>query len=588
MTSGQGINVSAEQRALSGEIFGHYRILRPLQRGGMGEVLLAESLDGLHRGTKVVLKRLLPALVGESSFDAMFANEARLMSMLHHPNIVRVLDQPVVLGQRCLALELVHGRNLYQVLRRLREQRQQCPPQVALHIITRVLAGLEHAHRATDAQGEPLGIIHRDVTPGNILLSFDGAVKVTDFGIAKSAANEITTSAGLVKGTTRYLSPEQVRGWPLTPRADVYAATVVLAEMLLGAPLFNAPGVASTLFQIVQGERPSMHQALPIYAPRLASVMERALSVLPEDRPESAAELSQALEAEARSLGATIGEPELGAFVRRLFFDNADVSRFETHFGDALDLTYLVEFDEDRASSEDRVSAKILAEARAALLADEDEDVPESARTASMRPPPAPAPPPLPLPSFTPRPAAVLRRTIPIEGADIQASRTDPPILLEEVVAEAPRRRSGLVFALGLLLGALVVSLVWLGRPGPKIEPMVLTAAADPEPPPPSVAAPPPESPLPSPSEAAASVAPSPPRPAKLVVRGPRGARIKIDGVLQRARAPVLSLPLEPGRRSITLVRGRSERTIVVEVPPGSTVDVSRDPVLVAGEPDLP
>lgn len=594
MSSAHRLVPGASPEALAGQTFGRYRVLRPLQRGGMGEVLLAEALDGEGHGTKVVLKRLLPSLIGQDSFDAMFAHEARLMSLLDHPNIVRVVDQPVISGQICLALELVQGRNLHQTVRRLREKQLRCPPQIALYILRHALYGLEHAHRAKDASGQPLGIVHRDVTPGNILLSFDGAVKVTDFGIAKSATSGIATAVGLVKGTTRYLSPEQVRGWPLSARSDVYSAAVVLTELLTGEPLFSNPAVAPTLFQIVRGERPPIASRLPFQAARLAATLERALSVLPEDRPESAARFAALLYEDERSCGPPLTAPEIGAFVRRLFFDNADVERFELQFGDALDLTYLVEVDDGVARELDFVPQKVVEDAREALGRE--------------------GPPPVPLleTSFERvRDSRVFRRTVPVEGAYIEAQRSDPPeggVPTEPPppprtaapIAERARRSARPswqlgIFLAGILLGAASMFGLWLSReaPAPRSAYPVVTLVAEPLPdpePPPLPAEPVRAEPVqvePVRGEPVRGepvqvepvpVEPVDARPGKLVVRGPRGAKIKVDGVA-RGRAPLLGLQIEPGRRTITIQRRGGERSVVVEVPPASTIDATRDPI---------
>lgn len=585
MSSAHRLVPGASPEALAGQTFGRYRVLRPLQRGGMGEVLLAEALDGEGRGTKVVLKRLLPSLIGQDSFDAMFAHEARLMSLLDHPNIVRVVDQPVISGQTCLALELVQGRNLHQTVRRLREKQLRCPPQIALYILRHALYGLEHAHRAKDASGLPLGIVHRDVTPGNILLSFDGAVKVTDFGIAKSATSGIATAVGLVKGTTRYLSPEQVRGWPLSARSDVYSAAVVLTELLTGEPLFPNPAVAATLFQIVRGERPLIASRLPFQALRLAATLERALSVLPEDRPESAARFAALLYEDERSFGPPLTAAEIGAFVRRLFFDNADVERFELQFGDALDLTYLVEVDDGVARELDFVPQQVVDDAREAL----------------GREGPPPVPPLLETNFERVRDSRVFRKTVPVEGAYIEAQRSEPPeggvpteppppprtplpISARPAGSARPSWQLG-IFLAGILLGAASMFGLWLSReaPAPRSTHPVVTLVPEPlpDPEPPALPAEPVRvEPLrvePVPVEPAPGAAVDT-RPGKLVVRGPRGARVKVDGV-SRGRAPLLGLEIEPGRRTITIQRRGAERSVVVEVPPASTVDATRDPI---------
>jgi serine/threonine protein kinase len=330
-----------------GKVFGGFKILAAIQRGGMGEVFLAERTAD---NDKVVLKRLLADYLEDDRYVRMFRSEAKVMSSLDHPNIVKVIDVPVIDGKQCLALEYVQGRNLAQILRRCRELNTVVPAQIALYVLIEVLRGLDYAHRFVLGDGRPLGLVHRDVTPGNILVAFDGQVKITDFGIAKSEMSSVSTTVGVVKGTTRYLSPEQIRGLPATQRSDLFSAAVVLVEALSGRALFDHGTVPPTLFAIVTGQRPKMTEVLPFEAPKLAQTLERALDLKPERRYRDARELLEALEDAQRALGRPIDRAGASVFLKELFrgteqpFDGPDAEN--PWRLDAMDLTYLFEIQE--------------------------------------------------------------------------------------------------------------------------------------------------------------------------------------------------------------------------------------------------
>jgi eukaryotic-like serine/threonine-protein kinase len=333
----------------TGRRYGRYEIIDTLQRGGMGEVLLADRIDEDGSKTPVVLKRLLADYLADDRYVAMFLVEARVMAQLDHPNIVRLTDMPVIDGKQCLAMEYVHGQSVLQILNRCQTLGTQMPPQIALFIICGVLNGLHYAHTFVLDDGRPLELVHRDITPGNMLVSFEGDVKITDFGIAKSKISSLSTTVGIVKGTTRYLSPEQIRGDLLTPRSDLFSCATVLIEMLTGVPLFDRGNVPSTLFAIVNGQRPEIGKLLPFEAPMLAAILERSLAIDPRARFGSAKELREAIEGAIFEVGHAIDEVGLGAFISELFpevhgplvaFGGSERS---TSGLDGHDLTYLFE-----------------------------------------------------------------------------------------------------------------------------------------------------------------------------------------------------------------------------------------------------
>ena len=305
-----------------------YTILGSIHRGGMGEILLAK-LDGPEGfSRKVVLKGLLSKLSEDDVSYQLFMREARLMACLDHPNIVRVFDLPVVSQKPYLAMEYVRGRNFHQVIQRAAAKGGAVPPRIALTVVAEALRGLHYAHSAKDEKGQPLGIIHRDVSPGNLLVSFFGEVKVTDFGIAKIANAPRFTGPRSIRGKARYVAPEQVHGDAATVLSDVYSAGVVLAEALMGEPLWERPSVPETLLAIVSEDREvTLGRILKRHdrVPGLASALRGALALNRHDRFASALQCAETLESIARSIGGLATPVELGLYVRSLFSDAPDV-----------------------------------------------------------------------------------------------------------------------------------------------------------------------------------------------------------------------------------------------------------------------
>ena len=200
----------------------------------MGEILLAQLTTPTGFSRKVVLKGLLSRLSSDDASHDLFMREAHLMSRLDHPNIVRVFDLPLLDGRPYLAMEFVRGRNLHHVIHQSAHRGPSMPPSFALTIISEALRGLHSAHCLHDDRGDRLGLVHRDVSPDNILISYYGEVKVTDFGIATLADSPRYTDSRAIRGKAGYVAPEQVHGQPATVASDIYAAAVVLAEMLMG------------------------------------------------------------------------------------------------------------------------------------------------------------------------------------------------------------------------------------------------------------------------------------------------------------------------------------------------------------------
>lgn len=302
-----------------------YRLLAPIDRGGMGELFLAQMTAPGREPTHVVLKRLLADLLDDDKYVAMFSSEAAVMSKLDHDNIVRVFDTPSIDGSPCLAMEYVRGRNVQQILTRHEELETKMPPGVVLRIMADVLQGLAYAHEFSLADGTPLELVHRDVTPGNVLVSFDGAVKLTDFGIAKSQMSAVSTTVGIVKGKARYLSPEQILGEPATPRSDIFSAASVICEMLTGVPTFDRSSVPKTLYAIVNGNRADLEEVLDFRAPLLVQTLDRALATDPKERIANAREFREGIEASLHLIrGARVEHADVGEYLSQLFAGDED------------------------------------------------------------------------------------------------------------------------------------------------------------------------------------------------------------------------------------------------------------------------
>lgn len=304
------------------ETFGRYTLLEKIGQGGMAEVFRAKSY-GVEGFEKVlVIKRILPKLAREPKFVEMFVREAKLSVRLSHANVVQVFDLGRVADALFIAMEYVHGLDLATLLSWGRrrggvgnESQRGLPISVAAYVAAEVAKGLDHAHRRRDEQLRPLGIVHRDVSPQNVLLSYEGEVKVTDFGIAKArdtlgAEDDDAPRADgriSIKGKYAYLSPEQVNGGATDARCDIYALGVVLYEMVAGTNPFAAPTMFETLRRVRAAEAPPLELARPDVPKEFAAIVRRAMTLDPEQRYADAARLHDDLLAFLYSSGERFG-----------------------------------------------------------------------------------------------------------------------------------------------------------------------------------------------------------------------------------------------------------------------------------------
>ncbi|MCA9600955.1 MAG: serine/threonine protein kinase [Myxococcales bacterium] len=297
----------ANQGSLSGRL-GPYVVEDRLATGGMAEVFVARR-EGPHGFQKrVALKRILPQLVREPDFAIMFIDEARLAARLDHPNIVQVFDFGEYEGELVLAMELVEGSHVGRAIRAANARGEQIVVDDALFIISQAAHALSYAHRLRDEEGNLLGVVHRDVSPANLLLSATGHVKLSDFGIARAANKTALTDGGHVRGKLGYMSPEQVQAKALDDRSDVFTLATVFAELLIGTPLFGDDGDLDVLMRIRDVDLGALHKTKRTLPLDVVNVLREGLARDPKARP-SAHAFATALDDVIRRRGGR-GRPE--------------------------------------------------------------------------------------------------------------------------------------------------------------------------------------------------------------------------------------------------------------------------------------
>lgn len=309
---------SAPTSLAPGSRLGRYQIIRRLQKGGMAELYLARQLAEGGYEKIVAVKRVLPHLAEDAAFVRMFLNEARLAAGLDHSNIAHVLDFGSEGPEHYLVLEYVHGRSVLEVLREAGKQ-GGLPLPCALTIIHEVAAALHYAHDKAGPDGRPLGLVHRDVSPSNVLVSYDGEVKLVDFGIAKATAHTRATQSGTIKGKLAYMAPEQVRGEALDRRADVFSLAVVAYELCTGRRCFVAPGEFALINRVAAGRYEKPSAIRPGFPAPLEQIIARGLAVEVEERFESAQALQLEIERFARQHGFRLSKLELADAMRGLY-----------------------------------------------------------------------------------------------------------------------------------------------------------------------------------------------------------------------------------------------------------------------------
>ena len=429
--------------------FGQYTLLERIAVGGMAEVWKArmKGVEGFQK--TVAIKKILPHLTDSSDFVSMFVDEAKLAAQLTHNNIIHIYDLGKIGDDYFIAMEFVDGRDLRTILNTAREKSQALPLGLSLLVASRLASALDYAHRMKDFEGRPLGLVHRDVSPQNVLISFEGDIKLCDFGIVKAVSKASKTQMGALKGKLQYMSPEQAWGRPVDARSDIFSLGSLLFEMLTGRRLFAGESEMSVLDAVREGRIQAPRDLDPRLPLEVNALVLRALAKEPGDRFESAGAMQREVDAILGSLKPAPSAHEISAYMRRLF------------------------------GVEGRPEAPVAA----ALPAPPPTPVPPAA---------LPAPPPAALPAGA-RPASVPLATAPAAAA---ASGFD------EALAEAPAGGRNLLW-FGLAAVAVLAIAAWFlfGRgatPAPPVAPDAGSA------PPAAVESPPPATPETSPADAPA------------------------------------------------------------------------------------
>jgi eukaryotic-like serine/threonine-protein kinase len=283
--------------AVSGpRILGRYAVYDAIASGGMATVHYGRLLGPVGFSRTVAVKRLHPQFAQDPEFVTMFLDEARLAARIRHPNVVATLDVVATANEIFLVMDYVHGESLTRILREVAAKEQRVPLPVALRIAADALQGLHAAHEARDERGTPLNIVHRDISPQNILLGIDGIARLVDFGVAKAAGRAQTTRDGQIKGKLGYMAPEQVRAGKITRQTDVHAFSTVLWEILTGRRLFSGATEADTIAQVVKHEVPLVAELVPGTPAEVDAVLRRGLAEDLDERFATARDMCVALD----------------------------------------------------------------------------------------------------------------------------------------------------------------------------------------------------------------------------------------------------------------------------------------------------
>ncbi len=301
-----------------GDRLGRYQLIKRLAVGGMAEIFLAraQGIDGFEK--LVVCKCILAERAGDQSWVDAFLDEARLAATLAHPNIAQVFDVGRERDLHFFTMEYVHGADLREVQS---AAKGALPLEIAVAIVVGVASGLHYAHEQCDSAGRPLNIVHRDVSPSNVLISYDGAVKVVDFGIAKAAVRRAATRTGTIKGKAGYMSPEQCRGEALDRRSDLFAIGILLYQLTTGVVPFDEENEYAIIRRVVDEDVASPTTIRADYPPALEAICMRALRRSRDERYSTAQEMQVDLETFARDAGLNLSAIDVARYMEEIFGD---------------------------------------------------------------------------------------------------------------------------------------------------------------------------------------------------------------------------------------------------------------------------
>lgn len=302
--------------------FGNYLLVDSISTGGMAEIFLARELNKAGEDVSwVAIKRILPQVAEDQDFQAMFFDEAKISTSLNHPNIGSVYEFGFAEESYFLAMEYIHGKDIRAIRARLAERKRHMSVSMALYIASRICAALEHAHQQKNEDGDLMRIIHRDVSPANVLITYDGAVKLIDFGIAHAKSRIAKTHAGRLKGKVAYLSPEQILGKPIDHRADLFSCGTLLFEMLTHRRPFRGDDDLKVM-QAIREARFTPPSTINTDVPlAVDKILKKALAKSPEERFQSAVEMQHAIEHYLQRVGRQYASKDLSAWMLDAFRD---------------------------------------------------------------------------------------------------------------------------------------------------------------------------------------------------------------------------------------------------------------------------
>lgn len=336
---------------LSGEQLGRYRLRHKLADGGMASIYLATIAGEAGFERSVAVKVVHPERSGDDSFATMLADEARLIARIHHPNVCSVIDFGRQDERLYMAMEYLHGETLTAMLRRGWAERGVFPAWLAARVIADAARGLHAAHELCDADGTPLDVVHRDVSPQNVVVTYDGAAVVIDFGVVLARGRQTVTAAGLVKGKLSHMAPEQLTGKEIDRRADVWSLGVMLWEATLGRRLFRGTHQGETIERVVHGPITPPSAITTSYPLELERIVMSALTRDVERRTPSARVLAHQLETYLYGLGRPAGHAEVGAWLRECFSDRLLIRDALLHVPDSPRSTPVGGLDDETSSS---------------------------------------------------------------------------------------------------------------------------------------------------------------------------------------------------------------------------------------------
>lgn len=355
--------------------FGRYALLEKIGSGGMAEIYRAKTFGAAGFEKEYAIKLIIPSLVDDTEFVEMFINEAKIVVNLYHANIVQVFDLGEIDGQYYIAMEYVHGKDLLDILARCAELNLKIPLNLVLFVTMEMLKGLNFAHTAKDPYGEDLNIIHRDVSPSNIMLSYAGDVKVGDFGVAKAAAQRSLTDSDTLKGKVGYMSPEQVMGEEIDCRSDIFSAGIVFFEALSMSRLFVGDSDLDVMLKVGDAEIDEAIDRMKALPSGLERIVRKALAKDPDDRYQTATEFYQALVDFCYQHSIKVTGNDLSNLMRRLFEEEIEEEKSKRRVeNDATPSKILEEESTGLADGSRTSEAGIISTSNASEVGDQDTD----------------------------------------------------------------------------------------------------------------------------------------------------------------------------------------------------------------------